>query len=75
MKWYKIKNVWWPCKLLESLEVGHEVATMEVYDDARTAMNVEVTELKPFEKLARIPRSRTAEWRRAYERAMAEYEN
>jgi hypothetical protein len=58
---------------LESLDIGHEVATMEVYDDARTAMNVEVSKLKQFEKLVRIPKSRTSEWRRVYERAIDEY--
>ena len=73
MKWYKIKNVWWPCKLVGSCS-GQEVATVEVYNDARTSVDVEITKLKSFEKVDRIPRARTAEWRRAYERAVNEYD-
>ena len=66
---YKLKNGFWPCCIVSN--TGAEIVTIEVYDDTRTTLDVEACKLKPFENLSRIPRSRTAEWRRAYERALS----
>ena len=65
---YTLKNVFWPCWIVSNS--GAEIVTIEMYDDAGTRLDVEVCKLKPFENLSRIPRSRTAEWRRAYDRAL-----
>lgn len=67
---YKMKNAFWPCWIVSNS--GAEIVTIEVYDDAETRLDVEVCKLKPFENLTRIPRSRTAEWRRAYDRALSD---
>ena len=71
-KWYKVKTTWWPCKLIDC-NLGPDV-TVRIYDDQGTTLDVEPTKLKPFNILERIPRSRTAEWRRAYGKALLEFE-
>ena len=45
-----------------------------MFDDIETAVDAEVSKLKPFSPLSRIPKSRTAEWKRCYERALAVFE-
>ena len=72
MKMYKIKNTMWPCWVIS--HGGNEIANVKIYDDAGTDLDVEAVKLKPFERLTRIPRSRTAEWRRAYDRALMDYD-
>ena len=68
---YKLKNVFWPSWIVSN--TGAEIVAIEVYDDTRTTLDVEACKLKPFENLLRIPRSRIAEWRRAYERALSDH--
>ena len=65
---YKIKSLFWPCRVINNSE--NEIVTIKVYDDVGTTLDVEACKLKSFEILTRIPRSRMAEWRRAYERAV-----
>ena len=45
-----------------------------IFDDKSSEVEVEVSKLKLFSPVSRIPRSRTAEWRRGYERALTEFE-
>ena len=52
---------------------GQEVTKIAIYDDKSTEMEVEIAKLKPFKPTERIPRTRTAEWRRGYEKALLEY--
>ena len=52
---------------------GQEVTKIAIYDDKSTEMEVEIAKLKPFKPIERIPRTRTAEWRRGYEKALLEY--
>ena len=64
---YNIKKILWPCK---SVGNSGELVKIEVFNDGKVALEVDVSKLKPFQPLASIPRSRTAEWRRGYERAL-----
>ena len=61
--WLKVKSVLWPCRAIETGRV-------KLYNDAETVLDVDDSELRPFEALERIPRSRTAEWRRGYQKAL-----
>ena len=72
MHWYQIGRLWWPCK---STARDAEVTSIKIYDDMATKLDVEWVKLKPFNKLSKIPKSRPAEWKRAYERAIAEFES
>ena len=65
-----MKNILWPAKMTLSRQ---EVVHIRIYNDKDTEVEVEITKLKPFAPLARIPRSRTAEWRRGYDRALSEF--
>lgn len=59
--------------MTNSMVTGQEVTRITMYDDKSTEIEVEIAKLKPFKPLERIPRTRTAEWRRAYEKALLEY--
>ena len=50
-----------------------EMATIIVFDDKNSSLECNIAQMKPFTPLDRIPRSRTAEWRRGYEKALTEY--
>ena len=65
--WLKVKNVLWPCK---SCGESEELIKVEIFNDSNTGISVDVSKLKPFKPVSRIPRTRTAEWRRGYERAL-----
>ena len=54
----------------EEVNHGKEVVEICLYNDDGTKLNVEISRLKDFAPLGRIPRARTADWRRAYERAL-----
>ena len=65
--YYKIARIPWPCQAVE--EVG-ELLKVKVFNDDETEITVDVTKLKKFEKVKSIPKGRTAEWRRGYEKAI-----
>ena len=69
--WLKVKNVMWPCK---SSGESEELIKVEIFNDLNAEVTVDVSKLKPFKPISRIPRARTAEWRRGYERALASLE-
>ena len=64
---YNLKRILWPCK---SIGNSRELVKIEVFNDVKIVLEVDVSKLKPFQPIASIPRSRTAEWRRGYERAL-----
>ena len=68
---YKLKSIFWPCWIVSN--IGAEIETIEVFDDAGTTLDVEACKLRPFQNHIRIPRPRTAEWRCAYERALSNH--
>ena len=61
--WVKIKRVLWPCKLIEEGKVM-------VFNDDETVLEVDTDRLVVFEPMNRIPRSKTGEWRRGYQKAL-----
>ena len=61
--WVKMKRVLWPCKLIEEGKVM-------VFNDAETVLEVDSDKLDEFKPMNRIPRSKTAEWRRGYQKAL-----
>lgn len=65
--------MWWPCQQTDKLHRG-EVVTVVAFDNQSTTLDLELSKLRPFSPLTRIPRSRTAEWRRGYEEALKEFE-
>ena len=44
-----------------------------IFDDKNTVIDVEVVKMKMFDLLPKIPRARTAEWKRCYARASKEF--
>ena len=75
--WLKVKNIFWPCKVKSYQNQGNneqEVVRVAIFNDEETELDVEVVKMKLFGPLQKIPRARTAEWRRAYERALANLE-
>ena len=58
-----MKEVLWPCKLIEEGKVM-------VFNDAETVLEVDSDKLDEFKPMNRIPRSKTAEWRRGYQKAL-----
>ena len=50
-----------------------EVIKIVIYNDDKTELDVDVSKLKTFEPIKRIPRARTAEWRRGYEIAVEDF--
>ena len=57
------------------LSRGQEIASVIVYNDKSTNLDLDISKLKPFSPLTSIPRSRTAEWRRGYEKPLNEFNN
>ena len=67
-----MKSVWWPAKL-DQQGLENEVLKLIVLNYNYTEIVVNGNDgkaVKPFEVLENIPRKRTAEWRRAYSRAL-----
>ena len=56
-----MKRVLWPCKLIEE-------GNVMVFNDAEIVLEVDVDKLVEFEPMNRIPKSKTAEWRRGYQK-------
>ena len=69
LHWLKVGNIMWPCKKVNEGS-SLEVVKVVLFNDDETVLDVEVSKLKPFSKLKSIPRSRTAEWRRGYQKAI-----
>ena len=67
-----MRNIYWPCRVNVD-RVGQEVVNITIFDDKNTTIDVEVVKLKLFTLLEKIPRARTAEWKRGYARAMKEF--
>ena len=72
---FKIKNILWPCYLDTNLMPGQEVVKVKLFDDKNSTIDAEISKLKPFSPLQRIPKTRTALWRRNYERALLDFNN
>ena len=68
-----MKQTLWPCKSIAAVTPG--LRRVRIYDDQSSEVEVELSKLKPFTPVSRIPRSRTAEWRRGYEKALQEIES
>ena len=78
--WVKLKSLLWPCKMameddFEDVDADQGKVTVVIYNDKETEVDVEKAKLKEFEPLAKIPRSRTAEWKRGYEKALDEFKD
>ena len=67
MYFYTIRRILWPCM---SVGNSRELVKIEVFNDGGVVLEVDVSKLKTFQPLASVPKSRTAEWRRGYERAL-----
>ena len=49
---------------------GNEIIRAELFDDRKTTLDVDISKLKRFSPLKSIPKTRTREWRKCYERAL-----
>ena len=67
----KNKSISWPCKWV-SENSEQEVVKVSIFNDEKTEVDVEVVKMKAFEPLKIISRTRTNEWRRAYEKALSD---
>ena len=74
IQWVKLRNIFWPCRINVE-RVGQEVMNVTIFDDKNTTIDVEVVKLKLFTLLEKIPRARTAEWKRGYARAAKEFQS
>ena len=66
-----MKQTQWPCRIILAVSPRQEVTRVRIYDKA-TEVDTELAKLKPFTPVLRIPKSRTAEWKRGYYKALRE---
>ena len=65
--WVKMRQIFWPC---ESIAESGELLKVRIFNDLSTEVAIDVSKLKEFGPVERIPRARTADWRRGYETAL-----
>ena len=67
----KHDNVFWPAKIVRKID--GEITEIEIFNELKTKKTVEHIKLKPFQKLAKVPK-RSKAWKAAYEKAVMELE-
>ena len=68
---FKHDNVFWPDKIV--LKIYGKITKIEIFNELKTKKTVEHIKLKPFQKLAKVPK-RSKAWKAAYEKAVMKLE-
>ena len=65
--------LYWPAKIIRKID--GEITEIEMFDNEKTRKTVEHIKLKAFEKLVKVPVKRSKAWKKAYEKAIIEFED